>query len=92
MVSACFDASLRLRWCHSGTRTSQSPELLPWQGKLCKELPIFFFFLFAVQLHIRLHSKDRGNRTRQQMPVMTYPGLPVNQRDAQIGSITETQL
>lgn len=42
MVSACSDPSLSLCWYHSRTRTSASPELLPRQGKFCKELPIFF--------------------------------------------------
>lgn len=38
VVSAHYDASLRLYRCHSTAWTSVSPELLPWQEKLCREV------------------------------------------------------
>lgn len=59
MVSACSDASLRLHWCHSRARTSASPDLLPRQGKLCKELPISLFSLCCPAPHVPAQQRQR---------------------------------
>lgn len=65
VVSAHCDASLRLRRCHSTARTSVSPELLPRQGKLCKELRSFISS-FSLCCHApSVPAQQRQRKPRQ---------------------------
>lgn len=65
MVSAHCDASLRLCWCHHRALTSVSSELLPCQGKLCKELQRFISSLSLCCQAPHVPTQQRQSKPRQ---------------------------
>ena len=73
VVSARYGASPRLRRCHSTAQTAVSPELLPRQGKLCKELSSFISSFSLCCQAPRVPAQQRQRRPRQTAKVC--PGL-----------------